>query len=324
MRSILVGLLILTVFHPTLSADDADSAQTVADPYVPAELVQGELELVGSRTMSELAAIWADGFIHIHPDVEISLSFEGSETALEQLSAQGTTLGLISRDLTEHDQAAFAEDHPDTVLIPVTTGFDALAVVVHPDNPVESLTIEQLALLFGTTSEPAPTNWGVLDVGDDFADMPLRRTVTGEHSGSYEHFRTLVLGGNEFAESESHDWHAEIVETVATDPGAIGFVSLMNSRSESVRVVPLSIDDDHEAMLPTSAAIAAHDYPLTRPLTLVIAAPADGLSHPLLSEFVRYVLSEFGQFDVVKDGFQPLGRRELLEQYDRLGWNTIK
>ena len=66
-------------------------------------------------------------------------------------------------------------------------------------------------------------------------------------------------------------------------------------------------------------SIASGDYPLIRPLSLIVVMGKDGVTHPLVAEFLRYVLSVNGQEDVIKDGFQPLGRAELLEQIDHFG-----
>jgi len=70
--------------------------------------------------------------------------------------------------------------------------------------------------------------------------------------------------------------------------------------------------------------VASGKYPLIRPLTVVVAVGDKGVESPLATEFLKYVLSRDGQADVIKDGFQPLGRADLLEQYDRLGWNQVK
>lgn len=298
---------------------------SAAEPYLPAKPVVGKLALVGSRTMSQLAAVWSDGFRHIHPEAEISLDFQGSGTALAQLTPGGATLGLLSRDLSPAEAAEFATKNPGGKLIPVATAYDALAVVVHGENPLEGLTLPQLRRLFGRGEGDKPLSWGDLGLTGQWAELPVARFSPGEQSGARGQFQTVVLGeGGEFAELTTFDWHTRIVEEVGARRGAIGFVSLANARSPLVRVVPLAAAELAPAVLPTPERIAERSYPLIRPLTLVLAVPESGPGEGLASEFVRYVLSRNGQEDVVKDGFQPLARSEVFAQHDRLGWTTLK
>lgn len=307
------------------SAAAPASFVSAAEPYLPAKPVAGKLALVGSRTMSQLAAVWSDGFRHIHPEAEITLDFQGSGTALAQLTPGGATLGLLSRDLTPAEAADFAAKHPGGKIIPVATAYDALAVIVHGDNPIEGLTLAQLKRLFGDSDEQKPLTWGDLGLSGEWAALPVTRFAPGEQSGARGQFQTVVLGeGGTFADLSAFDWHTRIVEEVTAARGAIGFVSLANARSPLVRVVPVAATETATAVLPTPERIAERSYPLIRPLTLVLAVPEAGPGEGLASEFVRYVLSRNGQEDVVKDGFQPLGRSEVFAQHDRLGWTTLK
>jgi len=295
-----------------------------ADPYVPAELAAGKLQLVGSRTMSALAALWTDSFRQIHPQCEATLDFTGSETALDQLAAAETTLGLLSREVTEAEREAFAARHPGRRLLTVATAIDALAVVVHPDNPVDGLSLPQLRRLM-RQSDSGPATWGAVDAGGDWNALPVVAILPDEQSGARAQFAAKALDATErLAVAASYGWHRKIVEEVAATRGAIGVVSFANSRSDAVRVLPLARRDGEPFVPLLPETIADGRYPLTRPLTIVVVVGADGPTHPAVSEFLRYVLSASGHEDVIKDGFQPLSRSDLLQQHETLGWSAVK
>lgn len=298
---------------------------TSAAPYAPQAPVSGTLKLAGSRTMNQLAAVWTDSFRQLHPDSKAELDFHGSETAFKDLGGDKPAIGLLSRELTKADQEAFASAHPGQKLVDVKAAFGAIAVVVHPDNPIKSLSLAQLKLLFGQADGKQDVTWGQVGLEGDWATIPVVRVAPDEASGSRVQFNSLVLGPQtKPATVTAHSWHTKIVEDVAAQRGAVGFVNFANSRTDKVRTTPIVATEGGVPVPLTVQTIAAGQYPLLRPLSVIVVLGKDGIKDPLVTEFVHYVLSRNGQEDVIKDGFQPLGRAALLEQFDHLGWNTAK
>lgn len=294
----------------------------VAEAYAPRKLASGEVKLVGSRTMSQLAAVWTDGFTHVHPDVKPKFDFQGSGSVFEQLKGDAPIVGLLSRGLTAADQEGFAKANPGLKLIEVDAAFDALAIVVYKDNPVKGLSFAQLKTLFGATE---PLTWESIDLDDAWDKTPVVRFAPGAESGARGHFVAKVFGENvEPGKLTSHEWHTKIVEEVAANKGGIGLVSFANSRSDKVRTVPISLKPQGPFVPLSAETIGAGRYPLIRPLSLIVVADDKGVKNPLVAELVRYVLSRHGQDDVLKDGFSPLSRAALLKQYDSLGWHSVK
>lgn len=308
--------------QPPVVIDD----QIEAPPYAPRTLAKGTLHLTGSRTMAQLAVVWTDGFRHLHPDVKAEFSFKGSETAIASLDQKTSPVGLMSRGLTDADRKAFEEKHPTFKLAEVDVAFGAIAVIVPPENPVQSLSLAQLEVLFGDHEQAAHLTWGQLGLGGDWDARPVHRYVPDEKSGTRGQFAASVLGANGrlAAPAAAHGWHQQIVQDVAKDAGAVGVVSWANAHSSSIRVVPIASALGGRAVDLSAEMIASGDYPLVRPLSVVVALEDGEIADPLVAEFLRYILSENGQSDVIKDGFQPLGRARLLEQYDRLGWHQAK
>ncbi|MEZ6064618.1 MAG: substrate-binding domain-containing protein [Planctomycetaceae bacterium] len=298
-------------------------AVSPADPYLPRDLVGGSLSLSGSRTMGQLATVWTDGFQHLHPEFESELDVRGSETAFDRLAGERPAVGLLSRSLDEAEQANFAKAHPGERIVAVQVAIDAVAVIVHPENPITHLTLEELRTLFAATDGAAVT-WGNIGLEGEWAEAPVNRYLPDENSGSRGQFAALVLGDASFASAQTHGSHSRIVEAVAQDRTAIGVVSRAHAQSETVRALALSRRATETPRHLEPDSIASGQYPLTRPLSIVVVLNEQGMKSSLVEEFMRYVLSRSGQEDVVKDGFQPLSRAELLEQYDRLGWNQLK
>ena len=328
MRSLMIrslSLVCVAINVGALAAQPAVSPISSADSYLPQELTSGTLQLVGSRTMSQLAAVWTDGFRHVHPDVTAELDFQGSETAFTHLDEHAAAIGLLSRELTHAEQKAYAKAHPGLKLLAVHAAHDAIAVVVHPENPIPGLSLSQLQALYGQNEQANAFVWGSVGLEDEWADVPVSRFAPDEQSGTRGQFFSRVLGiEGQPAALTAYSWHKKIVEEVAANRGGIGFVSRANALTESVRTVPLAAENGGPLVRLDSESIASGDYPLIRPLSLIVVMGEDGVTHPLVAEFLRYVLSVNGQEDVIKDGFHPLGRAELLEQIDHLGWNQVK
>jgi phosphate transport system substrate-binding protein len=100
-------------------------------------------------------------------------------------------------------------------------------------------------------------------------------------------------------------------------------VSLSHGEPGDVRVVPVA-GADGVLTSPTEANLQSHRYPLIRPLYLVVAINGEKLEDPLMRELLSYILSRSGQEDVIKDGFLPLTRAEVVAQEEKLGWSEVR
>ena len=131
-------------------AGDAVRGQDVSglNPYekVSGE-VSGSLKCVGSDTMNNLVALWAEGFKKFYPGVREGIEGKGSASAPPALTEGVATFGPMSRDWKPSEIDAFKEKfgYPPTV---VPAAIDMLAVFVHKDNPLQSLSLEQVDAIF--------------------------------------------------------------------------------------------------------------------------------------------------------------------------------
>ncbi|WOC78004.1 substrate-binding domain-containing protein [Stutzerimonas frequens] len=169
---------------------------------------------------------------------------------------------------------------------------DGLAVIVHPDNPVQSLSVEQVARLF--SGEIA--NWRELGGANAAVELHAR----DDQSGTYDTFKELVLGsqGKTLATNATrYESNDALSLAVSRRNGAIGFVGLASvGKSKALAIT----DGDSQPMPPTTALVATEDYPLSRRLFLY-ADPQK--QSKWTREFLTFVHSPAGQAIVEKSGY---------------------
>lgn len=158
-------------------------------------------------------------------------------------------------------------------------GRDAIAVVVHPSNPVADLSRADLGRLF--TGRVASWN----ELGG--RDLPVQALVVGPESATSDVFRAAVLGGGDFAGCEVVRPDGAILERVAADPGAIGHISFSFLEGR-VGVRAIAIDGE-------PPAVTNFDYPVSRPLYL-LSRPG----RPEVDSFVAWTQTADGQGVVMR------------------------
>lgn len=305
----------------------------LGEPYTPKEILSGELRLVGSTTMSQLAAVWADGFQRIHPDVKIVIECEGSQTATSQLSqnqlqksqpSDRAVIGLFSRPL-DPEELNKLQPSLESNIISLTICHDPLGVIVHPENPIEYFVWDEPSQqLLSPNGQPIGATWGQAGLSNAWLEESVTLHTRDDASGTRAVLEKWLLSSTPPAQETTapkvlqHETRSKVIQSVAGDRGGIGLVSLALSGLGDVRLVPIQTGEGL-LIVPSRASIDSNQYPLVRPLSIALVAQTKSLStQPLLKEFIDYITSNFGQADVVKDGFLPLRRSELLIQKDKI------
>lgn len=312
---------------PALAAGPASPVDPSLPVYHPGEQLSGKITLAGSNTMSQVASIWIEGFQQFHPNVEFDTQIKGSRGAVTSVIEQEATFGLLSRSIHPQEVAVFEEKfgHPPTVLTPT---FEPVAVYAHEGNPVEGLTIQQLDAIYSTTrlrgAEAPARTWGDLGVGGAWGGRAITVQGRGSDTGSVVFFRQTVLAGGAYrADLVEHRSNVDLVKGVAGDPGAIGIAG-RTYMLPGVKTIPLALAADQPFIDVNSVEAAQGQYPLMRPLQLIInQAPGEDLSI-LQSEFLKYVFSRLGQEDVLRAGFQPISGRPAEIALDAVGLGGVK
>jgi phosphate transport system substrate-binding protein len=271
--------------------------------------VSGALKSVGSDTMNNLVALWAEGFKRRYPSVREAIEGKGSSSGPPALIEGTSTFGPMSRDWKPSEIDAFKKrfGYPPTV---VPAAIDMLAVFVHKDNPIASLSLQQVDAIFsknrnGGLPEDIRT-WGDLGLGGEWKNRPISLYGRNSASGTYGYFKEHALFKGDFKPTvKEQPGSSSVVQAVASDRFGIGY-SGIGYRTADVRAVPLAVRPGQAAVAAEPENAYAGTYPLARFLYLSVNFKPGSSLDPLRREFLRYVLSADGQADVLKDGYLPV------------------
>ena len=295
------------VAMPFARSQDVDPA---LKPYQKAAgEVAGSLKCVGSDTMNNLVALWAEGFKKVYPSVREGIEGKGSASAPPALAEGTCSFGPMSRDWKPSEIDAFKAKHgyPPTV---VPVAIDMLAVFVHRDNPLKSLSLQQVDAIFSKNrtggGKADIRTWGDLGLEGEWKDKPISLYGRNASSGTYGYFKEFALFKGDFKPTvKEQPGSSAVVQAIASDKYAIGY-SGIGYKTADVRALPLAAQPDAAAVEPVAANAYSGDYPLARFLYLSVNRKPSSPLDPLRREFLRYVLSASGQGDVKKDGYLSL------------------
>ena len=254
----------------------------------------------GSDTMVNVAQVWAEEYRTVAPDVEVEVSGGGSGVGIAALIRGTVDLANASRDMKPQEMEA-AEKNTGKAPQEFTVGYDALAVYVHKDNPLEEIELSRLADIY--VEGGSVTRWSQLGVTiPGVSDDTIVRVSRQSSSGTYEFFRDHVLAKRDFAlGSRDLNGSKEVVELVSTTPTAIGY-SGMGYATDHVKMLRLASEDGGPSFEPSVENTNNRSYPLARSLHLYTLGEPEGA----LKTYIDWILSPAGQGIVEASGYVPL------------------
>src|SRR5664279_2196200 len=194
--------------------------------YTPTSGVAGNLNSIGSDTLNNLMTYWAEGFKKKYPNVNIQIEGKGSSTAPPALIAGTAQLGPMSREMKSSEIEQFEKKYgykPTKIGV----ALDSLAVYVNKDNPIKSLSLDEVDAIFSKTRKRGVaeiTTWGQLGVTGKLANMPISLYGRNSASGTYGYFKEHTLKGGDYKNSvKEQPGSASVVEGVAHDLAGIGY-----------------------------------------------------------------------------------------------------
>ncbi|MEZ4767641.1 MAG: phosphate ABC transporter substrate-binding protein [Caldilineales bacterium] len=252
----------------------------------------------GSDTIVNLALAWAEAYREVQPDVSIAVTGGGSGTGIAALINGTVDIANASREMKESEIEEARANGFDPVehLIAI----DALAVIVNPENPVDRLTIDQLADIFTGRI----TNWK--DVGGNDEDIVLVSRET--NSGTHVYFLEEVVRKGE---SDNKDIFAPqtllmpssvgITSEIRRNPRAIGYDGLGYVTADE-KMLAIAKDADAPYVMPSVASGADGSYPIARGLYMYTAGEPTGT----IADYIAWIKGPAGQKIVADLGFVPL------------------
>jgi phosphate transport system substrate-binding protein len=243
----------------------------------------GRLLITGSSTMAPLVAAIAKRFQALYPGTSVEVRMGGSGRGIQDARRGVADIGMVSR--------ALGEELRDLYGIPIAR--DGVAVVVHRDNPVKSLTVRQIADIFsGRTA-----NWK--QAGG--RDAPVLVAKAEETRSSTELFaRFFDLRYDRIQAQQVVGDNPARIRLLVENPNAILYMSVGEAERNAQSGVPLRLLP-MGGVAASSKSIRSGDYPISRPLTLVTRAMPAGLA----KQFIDYALSAEVTDLIVAHDFVP-------------------
>jgi len=306
----------LLPFAALLLATPALAQAVKVDPklpeYKPVAGVSGTVKSIGSDTMNNLMALWAEGFKKLYPAVAVEVEGKGSGTAPTALIAGTAAFGPMSRPMKQKEIDEFEKVHGHKPTA-IPTSIDMLAVYVHKDNPLNSLTLQQVDAIFSKGRKGGGAKdlltWGELGLSGEWADKPISLYGRNSASGTYGYFKEKALFDGDYKDTvKEQPGSSSVVQGVASDKYAIGY-SGIGYKTADVKALALAKDDKTDNVEASPDNAYSGKYPLARVLFVYVNQKPGTKLDPLRLEFLRYLLSKQGQEDVVKDGYYPLPLR---------------
>lgn len=254
----------------------------------------------GSDTMVNLAQAWAEAYKKVRPEVNVEVSGGGTGVGIAALIKGTIDIANASRDMKpEEIEQAKRNTGKEPKL--VTAGYDALAIYVHKDNPLNEITLDQIAQIYAEGG--TITKWSDLGVKIPGASSDtIVRVSRQSSSGTYEFLREHVLNKQDFKlGSRDMNGSKEVVELVGSTPTAIGY-SGMGYATASVKMLKVKKTADAPAYDPSVANTLAKTYPIARALELYTLGEPEGA----VKDYLDWILSDAGQKVVEETGFVPL------------------
>jgi phosphate transport system substrate-binding protein len=316
MKHVAVGLFF--VILGTVAFAQQVSVEPGIARYQRTSGVSGNINSIGSDTMNNLMALWGEAFQKMYPNARIQIEGKGSSTAPPALIAGTAQFGPMSRPMraTEIDQFESKFGYKPTE---IRTAYDALAVYVNKDNPLEKLTLAQVDSVFSKTRRRGGKNvaaWGDLGLSGDWASRPISLYGRNSASGTYGFFKEHVLQNGDYKDQvKEQPGSASVVQGVTEDRFGIGY-SGIGYRTSGVKVLALAETDAFSNG--SYDDVKTGKYPLARFLFVYInKAPGKPLD-PLVKEYVKLILSREGQEVAIKDGYLPLPASLVKEELAKL------
>lgn len=250
----------------------------------------------GSDTLVNVAQAWAEAYKDIDAGVAIAVSGGGSGTGISSMINGTVDIANSSRAMKEKEIESAQANGQSPIMHVV--GHDALAVFLHPSNPINQMTLAQIRSIYaeGGTAE----KWS--DLGIAIEGCPsdeIVRISRQNNSGTYAYFKKAVIGKGEY-KLGSRDMHGskDVVDLVENTPCAIGFSGLAYA-NEHIKMPCVQTEAEGPCVQPTVATAANGTYAIARPLLMYTSGEPTGA----IKQYMDWILSDAGQCIILDKGY---------------------
>ena len=275
------------------------------------------LMIKGSDTEVQLVSNLVEAFLEKNPEADISVTGGGSGVGIAALLNGEIDLANSSRKM--EDKELEQAKNKGLEIQEFTLARDGLSIIVHPENPIQQLSIDQIAKIY----KGEITNWKEVGGKNEKIILYGRQST----SGTYVFFRNFVVQDDYSPEMRNMEGNQTIVDAVRADKNGIGYVGVGYVKDENnqprsdIKIIPVAKDKESVAVSPlNSEAIKQGKYPIARPIFQYL--PHLPQKNSLLERFLRFEMSEQGQEIVKKAGFFSINEED--EQKNQYFLKNIK
>ena len=289
MKHLLIFFLLVSSLLVSCGPDSSETASDSQAKYI---------ENKGSDTIVNLALAWAERYQSEHPDARISVTGGGSGTGIASLINKTVDIANASRQIKQEEIEAANANGVEPVEHIIAR--DAIAVIVHPDNPVHELTLQQISDIYSGKIN----NWQ--EVGGE--DRPIVRLSRETNSGTHVYFLETVL---RLGDSENKTFFSTdtlllpssegIIAEVRQNPNALGYDGL-GYVPDDLKMIAIAEEAGMPYVLPSIPTVNDKSYAIARDLYMY----TDGEPTGTIKEYLDWILSAEAQQIVAELGFVPV------------------
>ena len=287
----LVACLLLSGCGPKDSSSSGRAKVTIAN--------------VGSDTMLQLGMAWSEAYKKVAPDVSVEVNGGGSGVGIAGLINGSVELANASRAFEEKEKQEL-QTRQNKEAREFIVGYDALSIYVHKNNPLNEISIEQLAEIYRRDGKIR--KWADLGVtaipgakGDEIIVVSRQN-----NSGTHQYFKEAVVGSkaDQRPDTINQNGSADVVTLVGTTPNSIGY-SGMGYRTDAVKVLKVSRKKGESSVAPSVETTLDKSYPVARPMFFYTAGePAEPVR-----KYIDWVMHAGGQAVLQEQGYVPLPKK---------------
>jgi len=274
-------LLIISVFFVSFISSCGNSSEEM-------------IIVAGSTSVAPFAEMLAEAYFHLYPEYEVDIQGGGSSAGVAAALSHTAEIGMSSRYMKESELDSLKDTGEEWYIIEIAK--DGLAIIVHEDNPVKDLTLEQLRAIYSAEV----TNWK--DLGGN--DAKIHVITREEGSGTRSAFEELVMGESYITpKAIVQDSNGSVRLLVSDNKNSIGFISLGLVEGEHgqkpVKALHL------EGIEAKVENVRNHSYKLYRPFLFITVVQEGKEPEGLTKKFIDFTLSTEGQQILISEGLIP-------------------
>ena len=277
-KKILLTMAVMMVAGALVACGSNKNTDTTAkETKKNTEVISGAVSTDGSTSMSKVIGALGESFMNENPDVNFTYNPTGSGSGITAAQEGRCDIGLSSRSLKDEEKAGGLTE---TVL-----AYDGIGIVVHPDNPVKDLTLEQIADIY----KGKITNWK--DVGGEDLEIVLIGREAG--SGTRDGFESITETKDQCMYRQELTSTGDVITTVSQNKGAIGYASI-SAIKDTVKALTVAGVEANEDTIKDGSYVVQRPFVLVTKTDEKLSEAAQAFFDYITSEEVNDIIEKSG------------------------------